>query len=111
MDVATTSLFLVISAFATNQIIMRMSQMYRHDVLFWALEALNVAFGAYVLILGLPGYRHVPAVGVVLGLMFLLHAAQNLRIRVQRQGDDQEEARREARAAEIRSKLVEPDES
>lgn len=106
MDVATTSLFLVVSAFSTNQIIMRMGELYRQPVLFWALEALNLAFGGYVLAFGLPGYRHVPAVGVVLGLMFLLHAAQNLRIRVQRQGEEQADARRLAREEDIRSKLV-----
>jgi uncharacterized membrane protein len=107
LDLATTTLFLVIGALATNQLVMRAESMRQHSSVFWGLQGMNAAFGGYVLWFGLPGFRHVPPVGWVVGLLFLTHAAQNIRIYTSMQRHDEEDTRAAARAAELRERLTE----
>ncbi len=108
MDVGTSALFLVVSVLATNQLVMRARVLYVHDAVFWSLEGLNIACGLFILVRGLPGFHHAPAVGFVVGLLFVLHAAQNLqmRARVLSELAQEEVVARQARAAELRAHLT-----
>lgn len=113
MDGSTSGLLLVVAALATNQLVMRLPALYRHDTVFWALEGFICTFGGYLLWRGVPGLDGFPIVSWVVGLMFFLHAAQNIRVRQSRRrklAQALAEERR-ARAAAIQASLVEADDA
>lgn len=85
MDLSTTVLLALVAMLGLNQALMRIPALERRSLVFWPLQFLDLAVGIGVLVLGLPGYGHAPAISWVVGLLFIMHVAQNLKIRSDRQ--------------------------
>jgi len=97
-------LFLIVAIIGTNQLVMRIPALYRRSTSFWSLQVMVLSMGLYVLVRGMPGFEHVPPLRWVLGLIFITHAVQNLRIR-QRYQAEERSASHEADRAEREEKL------
>jgi hypothetical protein len=112
VDIETTVLLLVISVMATNQLVMRVPLLCANPAVFWSLEGLQVTFGTYVLVRGLPGFEDMVAVTWLLGGLFYFHATTNYwtRTKVLRAlGEGPADEARAALAAQIRANLVDDD--
>ena len=102
MDVSSAVLLGVVGVIAANQVVARLRWAMRTAWVFWPVVLIDLAVGVYVLVRGLPGFDHVPAVSLVVGLMLVLHVAHNLRSRSLLLREDQQEARRQASADRAR---------
>lgn len=96
MDLNTAVLIGVVSVLALNQVVMRVGDLYRINPVFYGLWLLDLGVGSLILWFGLPGFEHLLPVSWVVGLMFFVHAAQNLSVRSRRLAADLRE-REEAR--------------
>ena len=107
MDLSTTVLFAVVILIALNQALMRLPIMRSQRWFFWLTQFVNLGVAAAVIVLGLPGFEHVPPVRVVIGLLLVMHLAQNLRLRMRwdREAREAEEEQRRERAAALRGAL------
>lgn len=83
MDLNTWVLFGLVALIGANHVLVRVPWVRSIDALFWLLNLVDLGVGIAVLVLGLPGYAHAPAVGWVVGLLLVLHVAQNLYLRNQ----------------------------
>ncbi len=81
MDQDTYALFAVVVALGLNFLLMRIAFQRGMVWLMLVLQVLQVTIGFGVIIYGLPGFEHAPAVKWVVGLVFILHAADNIRLR------------------------------
>ena len=98
MDLSTGLLLGVVAVLAINQAVMRIDRLREDDRVYWAVQFLDLAVASAVILLGLPGFEPFPAVSVVVGLLFVLHVAQNYNTRAQMarrrrdedDGDDEE---------------------
>lgn len=95
LDPSTAALLVVVAVIAANQVVARVAWVARRGWLFWPVQVIDLGVAGAVLWFGLPGFDHVRAVSVVVGLMLVMHVAQNLRARSAIARDD---AREEARA-------------
>lgn len=91
MDLRTGSLIALASVFAINQAAMRVERWARDPRVFWGVQVLDIAVAAVLILVGLPGFERYPAMPPVLGLMFVMHAAQNHQIRARWQALEREE--------------------
>lgn len=108
MDLSTATLFAVVAVLAVNQAVMRVEALSRHPLVFWATWLLDLGMGTAILALGLPGFEDVPPVSWVVGLLFFVHAAQNVAVRQRRLREaaiDEATRRRREVAAEIASRV------
>lgn len=80
---------------ALNQVAVRVPFVTQRAWAFWGITALSGVAGLLVLVLGLPGFEHVPPVRFMVGLLFLLHVAQNLKLRADRDAAERERRREE----------------
>ena len=85
MDLNTSVLLALIGMLALNQALMRIPSLEQRATVFWPLQVVDLVVGCGVLLFGLPGFGHAPAVRWVVGLLFIMHVAQNLKIRSDRQ--------------------------
>jgi hypothetical protein len=85
VDLSTTVLFALVAMLGFNQLLMRIPALESRSLLFWPLQVLNLVLGVGVLVMGLPGFEHAPAINWIVGLLFIMHVAQNLRIRSDRE--------------------------
>lgn len=109
MDLSTWVVLGLAALIGANHVLVRLPWVRSNDALFWLLNLLDLGVGIAVLALGLPGYAHAPAVGWVVGLLLVLHVAQNLHLRgqwaretreaAQRQRDRERRRRRQEREA------------
>lgn len=106
MSPADVALFAVILALAGNQAVMRVDAAVRSGPVFWSLVLLDLVVGSALILFGLPGFDHVPAVSYVVGLLFFVHAAQNQVVRRRMLADEVDEARA-ARVAALRAQVRE----
>ncbi len=88
MDLNTSVLLGLVAILALNQALVRIPALERRSTLFWGLQFLDIFIGSAVLIFGLPGFEHAPAVGWVVGLLFVMHVAQNMKIRSDRKQEE-----------------------
>ncbi len=95
MDLSTLALFGLVALIGANQMLMRIPRLRKDLRLFWALNVLDLLAGAAVLVLGLPGYEHAPVVGWVVGLMLLMHIAQNMHQKYSWEQEEREAAQME----------------
>ena len=77
MDLGTLVLFGVILVMALNQAAMRVERLAADDRVYFAVQFIDIGVAAGLILFGMPGMEAFPAVPVVLGLLFLMHVAQN----------------------------------
>lgn len=95
MDLSTAVLFGLVAIIGINQVLVRTRVAREHSKVFWGLTIADLLAGIAVLVLGLPGFEATPVVSWVVGLLLVMHVAQNLMLRNQWE----QEARDDARAA------------
>lgn len=78
MDTQNIVLFGVIILLAANYSL-RLEAVRRQRWLVWLVTLADVSVGTMVLLNGMPGFGSAPAVSWILGLMCMLHVAENLR--------------------------------
>lgn len=110
MDLETTVLLSLVGVLALNQGVMRIGSLYRIGPLFFGLVLLDLVVGTAVLWFGLPGFEAFPPVSWVVGLLFFVHAAQDLGIRQRRLDEDRAkvEAERAGAYAALARRLDDP---
>ncbi len=101
MDLSLAVFLGLVAVLACNQAVMRVERIGRIPAVFWGTTLLDLLVGVGVLFFGLPGFEAIPAVTWVIGLVFILHVAQNLGANAQ--------WRREDRRAEIDALRAEHD--
>ncbi|MFT4624712.1 MAG: hypothetical protein ACI8PZ_003371 [Myxococcota bacterium] len=102
MDVNTSVLLGVVGVIAANQVVARLPWATRTAWVFWPVVLIDLIVGVAVIIGGLPGFEHVRAVSLVVGLMLLFHVAHNLRTRSEITREDALEARRQVTSERAR---------
>src|SRR5262245_35039656 len=90
----------VVALLASNYLVTRTQVARRYPVIFWIIIGLDVLVGVGVLLFGAPGFESSPMVRLVLGLVVLMHLAQNFLVKTRWDADDraamldEEDARR-----------------
>jgi len=84
MDLPTTVLLALVTMLALNQVVVRIESLEKREYVFWPLQFIDLLAGCGILIFGLPGFSNAPAISWVVGLLFIMHVAQNLKIRSDR---------------------------
>jgi len=102
MDTSSAVLFGLVAIIGINQVAVRTRLARDRSAVFWGLTFIDLIAGIVVLVLGLPGFEHVPVVSWVVGLLLVMHVAQNLMLR---NGWEQEE-REDAKAARDEERKV-----
>ncbi len=95
MDQSTAVLFALVGLIGVNQVAVRTPLARERAWVFWAITLVDRRAGVAVLVVGLPGFGHIPAVSWVVGLLLVLHVAQNLMLRNGWEQEDRDEARAE----------------
>lgn len=81
-------LFGLIGLIALNYVIPRTSYARRYPALFWTINGLDLAVGLVVLMFGLPGFEGKPLVRLMIGLLVMLHLAQNFQAKTRWAAED-----------------------
>ena len=102
MDLSTGVLLGVVAVMGANQVLMRVASLRGVSALFWLLQAVNLAVACGVLLYGMPGFEHVPAIKWMIGLLFLWRTIQNNGLHAQYQREQRAAQREEARDAAAR---------
>lgn len=79
MDPGTRTLISIALLLALNNAIVRLPFLHGRPLLFWAVQALDALAAGVLIWRGIPGFEEMPAIGWMLGLLLILHIAQNLR--------------------------------
>jgi len=95
VDLSTAILFVLVAIIGANQVIVRSRYARDSDAVFWVLTVGDLFLGVVVLAAGLPGFESTPVVSWVVGLLLVMHVAQNLMLRNEWAQQAREEARRE----------------
>ena len=95
MDVSTAVIFGLVALIGANQVLVRLPWVREDPRLFWSINIVDLGVGVAVLALGLPGYGHAPVVGWVVGLLLVMHVAQNLHLKGQWQQEARDAAKRQ----------------
>lgn len=95
MDLSTGVLFALVALIGVNQVVVRSPPAREIPAVFWGLTLLDLLAGVAVAFLGLPGFERTPAVSWVVGLLLVLHVAQNLVLRNAWEQAERDEARAE----------------
>ena len=78
MTFADWVFFAVVAVLATNHVLVRLPGWERRTLVFWSVQALNIACASWMLAVGLPGFDGNLAVfNWVVGLLFIIRAVQN----------------------------------
>jgi len=81
MDHQTTVLLVLVALLSANQVVCRIPVLRDRFWPFWTMQLVDLVVGTGVLVFGVPGFDHAPPVRYVVGLMFFLHIATNLKLR------------------------------
>ncbi len=93
MDTSSAVLFGLVAIIGINQVAVRTRLARDRSAVFWSLTFIDLVAGVLVLVLGLPGFAHVPVVSWVVGLLLVMHVAQNLMLRNGWQQEEREDAK------------------
>jgi hypothetical protein len=105
MDPSTRIILSVALLLALNNAIVRLPWLKDRELLFWAVQILDVVACCALILYGIPGFEEIPIISWMLGLLFLLHVAQNLRWRARRRREHRVSDETEARRSAIRDAL------
>ena len=93
--------FLLIVVIAINQFVIRSKIWHKNSLFFWVPQLINISFGSYALLFGLPGvYGPIDIINWIIGGLFLYHFAQNQN-RFYKQKREQKQAQQEEFKQEI----------
>ena len=93
--------FLLIVVIAINQFVIRSKIWHKNSFFFWGPQLINISFGSYALLFGLPGvYGPIDIINWIIGGLFLYHFAQNQN-RFYKQKRERMETERERAKQEI----------
>jgi hypothetical protein len=80
VGIATWTLIVLIGLLLANQLLLR-SALIGNPWVFWGVQGLNGVLAVIVLLVPIPGFEHVPAMRVVIAMLFLLRIAYGWRMR------------------------------
>jgi hypothetical protein len=80
----------VVALIAANYLITRTQLGRRLPMLFWLINGLDLAAGLGVLLFGVPGFEHSTTIRFVLGLVVLMHLAQNFHAKTRWDAEERE---------------------
>ena len=106
MDLSTWILFGVVAVLGINQAVMRVERLQDDDRVYFAVQIVDLLMASGCILIGLPGFDAFPAVPVVVGLLILLHVAQNYNARAHRQREARAEERAEIEAEAARRRAA-----
>ena len=95
MDVRTSVLLALVAILGINQVVVRTRLARERSAVFWGLTLFDLFAGCAVLVFGLPGFTQTPAVSWVVGLLLIMHVANNLMLRTEWEQDARDEAKAE----------------
>lgn len=78
----------LVALIAVNYVVPRTSLARRYPSLFWAINGLDLAVGLGALLFGVPGFDGKPVVRFMVGLLVLLHLAQNFQVKTRWDAED-----------------------
>lgn len=104
MNVGTASLVTLGVVLAVNYLVVRTDLARRWPPLFWAITGLDLVLSLAVLLVGVPGLQQSGLVRLTVGLVLLMHLAQNLQVRA-RWLSEESQARLDAEMEERRRYL------
>jgi hypothetical protein len=107
IDLSTRILLSIALLLGLNNAVVRLPFLQDRVLLFWAVQFIDLGVCIALLVIGIPGFEDMPAISYMLGLLFLLHVAQNLRWRAQRRREQAPDEDVEARRSAIRDALGE----
>lgn len=110
MELSESVLLGVITVLALNQAAVRLPAVYERPWAFWLVNLIDLVAGLGILIFGLPGFDHAPPVRFVVGLLFLMHIGQNLKLQSDRDADARDRRREEILEERRRLKESAPEE-
>ena len=110
MDTSTGILLSVALLLGLNNAVTRIPFLRERAALFWTTQLLDLGACLLLLIWGIPGFQHMPAISYMLGLLFLLHVATNLRWKARQRRDHSVDDEVESRRSAIRAALEETEE-
>ncbi len=105
MELGSASLLGLGLILAVNYVVVRTDLARRWPGLFWAITGLDLVAAILVLVVGVPGFQQSGLVRLTVGLVLLMHLAQNLQVRT-RWLSEESEARLEAELEERRRTLA-----
>lgn len=104
MELGNASLIALGVVLATNYLVVRTDLARRWPPVFWGITGLDLVLSIGVLLFGVPGLPQSGLVRVTVGLVLLLHLAQNLQVRA-RWLTEESQARLDAELEERRRYL------
>ena len=104
MNVGTASLVALAVVLGVNYVVVRTDLARRWPALFWSITGLDLVVALVVLLVGVPGFEQSGLIRLTVGLVLLMHLAQNLQVRT-RWLAEENEARLEAELEERRRYL------
>lgn len=105
MDYGTRVVLSLALLLAFNNAVVRLPMLKDRELLFWAVQFLDIGVGSALLWWGIPGFEGTPAVSWMMGLLLFLHVAQNMRWRARRRAGRGQSTETEERASAIRAAL------
>lgn len=78
----------LVGLIALNYVVPRTTLARRHPWVFWAINGLDLAVGLCALLFGVPGFETKPLVRFMVGLLVLLHLAQNFQVKTRWDSED-----------------------
>ena len=108
MELGNASLVGLGVILAVNYVVIRTDLARRWQALFWAITGLDLVMALVVLLVGVPGFQQSGLIRLTVGLVLLMHLAQNLQVRT-RWIAEENEARLEEELAERRRYLEQED--
>ena len=82
------SLAALVALIAVNYVVPRTAIARSHPWVFWAINGLDLAVGLGALLFGVPGFEGKPLVRFMVGLLVLLHLAQNFQVKTRWDAED-----------------------
>jgi hypothetical protein len=80
----------VVALIVANYAVTRTQLGRRMPMFFWLINGLDLAAGLGVLIFGVPGFEHSTTIRFVLGLVVLMHLAQNFHAKTRWDAEERE---------------------
>lgn len=110
MDLNTALLVGLATVFAINQVAMRVERFARDPRVFWGVQVLDILVAGGLILVGLPGFERFPLVPPLMGLMLVMHAAQNHQIRAKWHQLEKEQLEEAEAEEERKARRFAPDE-
>jgi uncharacterized protein YhhL (DUF1145 family) len=88
VDVGNWVVIGLVGLVAINYLVPRIELVRRVPALFWAINVIDLVVGLAVLLFGVPGFESHPIVRFMIGLLVLMHLAQNFALKSRWESED-----------------------